>query len=136
MHSLNFVGAYVRHRCVVEYCSCPFWRDIVFQIPIKQIVALGVDCGRINIDSAQYLGGVTPDPWSYQVLSKWLKDRKSHFLTSADTVHYSRVVTALACTARIQVQIDPRMSAVLADWKAEITQGRDEEMVENTSRAE
>jgi predicted helicase len=76
------------------------------------------DRGRVTINSTQYFDGVIPDLWSYQiggyrVLSKWLKDRKGRFLTSADTQHYSRVVTALARTIAIQAQIDANMENVL-----------------------
>ena len=67
--------------------------------------------GRVSINPTQYFDGVTPDLWSYQIggyqaLAKWLKDRKGRFLTSADTIHYSRIVTVLAETIVIQKQID------------------------------
>jgi len=70
-----------------------------------------VDRGRVSINPTQYFDGVTPDLWSYQiggyqVLSKWLKDRKGRFLTSADTQHYSRIVTALSRTILVRGQID------------------------------
>jgi len=67
--------------------------------------------GHVSINPTQYFDGVTPDLWcyqvgGYQVLSKWLKDRKGRFLTSADTIHYSRIVTSLRETIRIQGNID------------------------------
>jgi len=66
--------------------------------------------GRVSINPTQYFDGVTPDLWiyqigGYQVLAKWLKDRKGRFLTSADTIHYSRIVTALQGTAVVQAQL-------------------------------
>jgi predicted helicase len=72
--------------------------------------------GRVTINPTQYFDGVTPDLWSYQVggyqvLDKWLKDRKGRFLTSADTIHYSRIVTALSRTGVIQSQIDVAVNA-------------------------
>ncbi len=73
------------HQFVVENCGCSFWRDVVAQIPIKHIAALEADRGRISINPSKYFDGVTPDLWAYQVLAKWLKDRKGLFLTSADT---------------------------------------------------
>ena len=42
----------------------------------------------------------------YQVLQKWLKDRKKHILNLDDINHYCRVVTALAKTIEIQAEID------------------------------
>jgi predicted helicase len=74
------------------------------------------DRGCIRINPTQYFDGVTPDLWSYQiggyqVLSRWLKYRKDRFLTSADTIHYSRIVTALSRTVVVQSQIDVAVQA-------------------------
>ncbi|MCX6096875.1 MAG: N-6 DNA methylase [Caldiserica bacterium] len=74
-------------------------------------VEYDVDRGRVSINPTQYFDGVAPDLWSYQVggyqvLAKWLKDRKGRYLTSADSIHYSRVVTALSKTVVVQSQID------------------------------
>ena len=83
-------------------------------------VEYDADRGRVSINPTQYFDGVTPDLWSYQiggyqVLAKWLKDRKGRFLTSADTIHYSRIVTALSGTWALQTEIDKvvRASEVL-----------------------
>ena len=78
-------------------------------------VEYDADRGRVSINPTQYFDGVTPDLWSYQiggyqVLAKWLKDRKGRFLTSADTIHYSRIVTALSLTGKLQVGIDDTIS--------------------------
>jgi len=74
-------------------------------------VEYDADRGRISINPTQYFDGVTPELWSYQiggyqVLAKWLKDRRSRFLTSADTIHYSRIVTVLSKTIAVQTAID------------------------------
>ncbi len=74
-------------------------------------VEFDADRGRVSINPTQYFDGVTPELWSYQiggyqVLSKWLKDRKGRFLTSVDTIHYSRIVTALHGTVVLQTEID------------------------------
>jgi hypothetical protein len=74
-------------------------------------VEYDADRERVSINPTQYFDGVTPDLWSYQiggyqVLAKWLKDRKDRFLTSADTKHYSQVVTLLGSTTVIQRRID------------------------------
>ena len=42
----------------------------------------------------------------YQVLDKWLKDRKKRILNLDDIKHYCRVVTALSKTIEIQAKID------------------------------
>lgn len=42
----------------------------------------------------------------YQILDKWLKDRKKRILSTDDIKHYCRVVTALAKTIEVQGEID------------------------------
>lgn len=42
----------------------------------------------------------------YQVLDKWLKDRRKRILSTEDIKHYCRVVTALARTIEMQAEID------------------------------
>jgi predicted helicase len=78
-------------------------------------VEYDADRGRVSINLTQYFDGVTSELWSYQiggyqVLAKWLKDRKGRFLTSADTIHYSRIVTALSRTQVLQGRIDKEFS--------------------------
>jgi type I restriction-modification system DNA methylase subunit len=82
-------------------------------------VEYDADRGRVSINPTQYFDGVTPGLWSYQiggyqVLAKWLKDRKGRFLTSADTQHYSRIVAALSRTMAIQATIDMSVGSALA----------------------
>ncbi|MDY0318503.1 MAG: type ISP restriction/modification enzyme, partial [Candidatus Cloacimonadaceae bacterium] len=53
--------------------------------------------------------GITPELWNYhiggyQVLHKYLKDRKGKSL--ADPIHYCRMVTALKMTIDAQASID------------------------------
>lgn len=48
----------------------------------------------------------------YQVLQKWLKDRKGRTLTNDDIRHYQRVVVAISETIRLMAQID----AALESW--------------------
>ncbi|MFQ5851957.1 MAG: type ISP restriction/modification enzyme [Candidatus Binatia bacterium] len=66
---------------------------------------------RAYINKAQYFEGVEPEVWEYQiggyqVLDKWLKDRKGRALSLEDVRHYCRVVTALSKTIDLQVEID------------------------------
>ena len=42
----------------------------------------------------------------YQVLDKWLKDRKGRQLTYDDVRHYQRIVVALSETLRLMEEID------------------------------
>lgn len=62
--------------------------------------------GRVYINPQQYFEGITPEIWEfqiggYQVLEKWLKDRRGRTLSFEDIMHDQRIVTALAETDRI-----------------------------------
>ena len=66
---------------------------------------------RVYINNGQYFEGVEPKVWKYQiggfqVLDKWLKDRKTRLLTTDDIRHYCRVATAQSKTIEIQQEID------------------------------
>ncbi len=68
-----------------------------------------VDEQRIYINKEKYFEGVTPEVWNYhiggyQVLHKYLKDRKDRMMDDAPC--YCRIVTALYKTIEIQKQID------------------------------
>jgi len=64
---------------------------------------------RIYINNEKYFEGITPEVWNYyiggyQVLPKYLKDRKRRIMD--DAPHYCRIVTAIQKTIEIQKQID------------------------------
>ncbi|MBA2784255.1 MAG: DNA methyltransferase, partial [Rubrobacteraceae bacterium] len=66
---------------------------------------------RVHINNTQYFEGVPEETWGfrvggYQVLDKWLKDRRGRALTSADVRHYQRIVVALTETRRLMREID------------------------------
>jgi predicted helicase len=67
--------------------------------------------GRVYINDEQYFEGVKPE-WfefhigGYQVLQKWLKDRKGRKLSNDDITHYQRVVVAIKETTRLMAEID------------------------------
>jgi predicted helicase len=66
---------------------------------------------------AQYFEGIEPEVWEfqvggYQVLGKWLKDRKGRELSPEDLEHYRWVVVALRTTIEIMAAIDARIE----DW--------------------
>jgi predicted helicase len=64
---------------------------------------------RIYINNEKYFEGIAPEVWNYhiggyQVLQKYLKDRKGRNMD--DAPRYCRIVTALSRTIEIQEQID------------------------------
>lgn len=68
---------------------------------------------RVYINKEQYFAGISPEVWEfkiggYQVLEKWLKDRKNakRSLSFDDILHYQRVVVALKETREIMGEID------------------------------
>lgn len=72
--------------------------------------------GRVYINKKQYFEGVEPDVWEfhvggYQVLDKWLKDRKGRELAWEDVKHYQRIVVALKETMRLMEEIDAAIEA-------------------------
>lgn len=67
--------------------------------------------GRVYINDEQYFEGVPEEVWEfrvggYQVLDKWLKDRKGRTLTYDDIRHYQRIVVALTETRRLMTEVD------------------------------
>jgi len=67
--------------------------------------------GRVYINQDQYFEGVEPKVWEfkiggYQILHKWLKDRKGRMLSFDDTMHYQKVVVAIKETIRLMEEID------------------------------
>lgn len=65
--------------------------------------------GIVQINEHKYFEGISQELWDYhiggyQVLHKYLKDRKGKSL--ADPIHYCRIVTALAKTIELQDQVD------------------------------
>jgi len=66
---------------------------------------------KLYINKNQYFTNVSPELWSYfiggyQVLYKWLKDRKGKSLSSEEINHYIKVIEALKQTIKIQSRID------------------------------
>ena len=67
--------------------------------------------GLVYINKTQYFEGVEPEVWEfhiggYQVLEKWLKDRKGRTLSYDDVSHYGKIVVALRETIRLMAEID------------------------------
>ena len=66
---------------------------------------------RVYINETQYFEGIEPGVWEfqiggYQVLHKWLKDRKGRKLSFDDLFHYQKIVVALKETMRLMEEID------------------------------
>ena len=69
------------------------------------------ESGKVFINDHQFFENIKPEVWNYyiggyQVLDKWLKNRKGRTLSAEDIKHYCRIVTALEKTIEIQKQID------------------------------
>jgi hypothetical protein len=66
---------------------------------------------RVYINGTQYFEGIEKKVWSYQVggyqvMDKWLKDRKGTTLTHKDIVHYCNISSALQQTIDLQKSLD------------------------------
>lgn len=67
--------------------------------------------GRVYINATQYFDGVDKSVWDhsiggYQVMDKWLKDRKGRALSYDDILHYQRIAAILAETRAIMAELD------------------------------
>jgi len=76
--------------------------------------------GQVYINRDQYFAGVPQEVWEfeiggYQVLHKWLKDRRGRALNYEDQMHYQQIVVALLETIRLMAEID----AVIPAWPIE-----------------
>ncbi len=66
---------------------------------------------QVYINPDKYFTGIYPELWNYyiggyQVLGKWLKDRKGRELTSEEIRTYQKIATALHHTIGLQAEID------------------------------
>ena len=76
-----------------------------------KVEKLKYEKGNLFINKEQYFEGILPEVWEYriggyQVLDKWLKDRKDRVLSLDDIKHYCGIVAVLKKTIEIQAQID------------------------------
>ncbi|MCY4018933.1 MAG: N-6 DNA methylase [Chloroflexi bacterium] len=67
--------------------------------------------GQVYINEYQYIGDVPQEIWDfhiggYQVLHKWLEDRRGRVLSTDDLEHYQKIIVALSETIRIMQEID------------------------------
>lgn len=76
-------------------------------------------------EEMQYFEGIPEEVWEYQiggyqVLDKWLYDRRERRLSNDDIQHYCRVATALHHTIELQKEIDELYAGVeedVVEWK-------------------
>jgi predicted helicase len=68
---------------------------------------------RVYINKTRYFEGIAPEVWQfkiggYQVLDKWLKDRKkaSRILSFDEVLHYQKIAIALKETMQLMAEID------------------------------
>lgn len=79
---------------------------------------------RIYINETQYFENIKIHIWEYQlggyqVLHKWLKDRKKRKLSFEEIKHYCKIVTAISSTIKIQKEIDklyPKVEKKIIDY--------------------
>ncbi|MDZ4203523.1 MAG: type ISP restriction/modification enzyme [Bacteroidales bacterium] len=66
---------------------------------------------RVYINQGKYFENISPEVWNYriggyQVLKKYLDDRKKAGKDIGDETHYSKIVTAISKTIQLQAMID------------------------------
>lgn len=66
---------------------------------------------RVYINTKQYFEGIPREVWEYyiggyQVLAKWLKERKERKLSLDNIEHYLKIITAIKYTIKLQKEID------------------------------
>ena len=83
---------------------------------VRYVEPQGETPGRVYINKGQYFEGISPQVWAlhiggYQVLRKWLKDRRKRQLSFDDLLHYQKIVVALQETMRLMAEIDSIIDA-------------------------
>ncbi|HAO47148.1 MAG TPA: N-6 DNA methylase [Ferruginibacter sp.] len=78
---------------------------------LQQLMPYEKHWGRVYISKNKYFNLVPLSVWhmqigGYQVLEKWLKDRKGRELSAAEIKHYPQVIKTLCTTQHLMKQID------------------------------
>jgi hypothetical protein len=75
--------------------------------------------GKVYINKDRYFDGISDEIWNfyiggYQVLDKWLKERKKHEITldTEDILHFINIVDVIDFTINTMVEID----SLVEDW--------------------
>jgi len=66
---------------------------------------------RVCVNGDQYFEGISKEVWgyrigAYQVMEKYLKDRKGHGLSLDEVNHYLKVAKAIRLTIGLQAKVD------------------------------
>jgi hypothetical protein len=74
-------------------------------------VGYAADDERLFINKEQYFEGISKEVWeyqigAYQVMEKYLKDRKGRKLSLDEINHYMKVAKAIQLTVELQQKID------------------------------
>ena len=101
----------------------PLLNHLITKFPISgtnEIEKVRYVTGRVYINKEQYFEGINLDIWEfhvggYQVLYKWLNDRKGRNLSFDDLLHYQKVVVALKETSCLMKEID----GLIPSWPIE-----------------
>ena len=93
--------------------------NLVKDLLFKSSTGTGRD-GRVYIDDTQYFSNITKEIWEfeicgYQVLWKWLKDRKNRVLSTGEILHYIKICRAVQLTIEKYKQIDRLYSELEKD---------------------
>jgi len=75
----------------------------------------------VHINATQRFGPIDKEAWEYQVggyqvMSKWLNDRKNRRLSVQDIKHYCKAAGAIAETIRLQGKIDRSYAGIEEDF--------------------
>lgn len=78
---------------------------------IVEKVSYGEESQRVFINKEQYFEGISKEIWryrigAYQVIEKYLKDRKKRKLSLGEINHYMKVAKAIRLTIELQEKID------------------------------
>jgi hypothetical protein len=78
---------------------------------IVEKVNYNSDENRVYINKTQYFSHISHDIWEYrvggyQVMEKWLKDRKERKLSLEDIRHYIKIARVFQLTLRYREKID------------------------------
>jgi len=112
LHLMRESGGHVTSTCPPDSFITVFLHS-----GSNEVEKLRYENGNVWLNKDQCFSGVDADDWNfhiggYQVLAKWLKDRKGRTLSFDDIEHYQKIVVAIHETRRLMVEID----AVIPTW--------------------
>lgn len=99
------------HLLVSSELNVPVTKFQGSGVNVVEVVTYNNDLSRIQINESQYFEGIGAELWEYhvggyQILLKWLKDRKGRILTTEEIKQYCRIVAAVQKTIETQQIMD------------------------------